>query len=401
MLVRSKSYIGELEELPQRKIRNLETIHHWLAHPEPLTSNNILKRQIVAAAVHLTRLDEQQIAGTVNCLDGAISERKEPNYFEHKSLPFMWCDCNKLLPVFRFLTILWQVNAIFENFPPDTEIVHTAFSEGGLLQTYCLIYTLVNSGYKKIHVNVIGHYIVEMVDGLHRHIDLEKEGKGFYPGIICLDEEILVIKDVIKADFLNIGLAHGATVMVDIYKSAYDYIEAVERHEAKRSNSFDNIDPSELESKIYTATKTTARLEESRCEGLALTNYDDLRQIGNISDYSCIKICAMRAHSKKEGEHGPIKKFKIVTGAQEYQGAASLLRSNEDKITMQNALMLMRDSSEIDQILKKNWHPYFLLVGEEDPSRIFKELVNRTSVAEKPPVVFESHLNQIYRCVER
>jgi len=86
-----------------------------------------------------------------------------------------------------------------------------------------------------------------------------------------------------------------------------------------------------------------------------------------------------------------IKKFRIVQGVQEYNGALKLLKSRENRITMQNALMLMHDSINLLP------STYFLLVGRDDPSNIFGELVNRTRVEEVCPVVFESRSNQMER----
>jgi len=383
LLVRSEeSYFGTPEALRERA--DFRAIEDWLNEPESLAENSTFK-QVVAATASLTGLKEKRIGGVVKCLNRAIT-KKRLNRFE-------WCTCEDLLPVYRYLTILLQVNTILERFPPRTnhELVHTTFAEEGLLQVYCLIYILVHYGYQEIHVNVIGDHIIDRI-----HCITTTNQTGFFPEIISPDE-IAKIEKVIKRKFQKVGLKYSVTVTVDIYKSAYDYIEAVETTGAKRSHSFDNIDSDKLDSKVYTVTKTKAKLQKSVCEGLAITNYHDLRQIGRIEDCSRVEIYSYDMGYTNKNKRVNSDLIRSVTIIPDGSSESLQCRKARKKV-----LRLMCNATELDQryIEKHKQHIYFLLVGRDDPSSIFTELVNRTRVKEVCPVVFEARFNQIYEYEE-
>ena len=90
------------------------------------------------------------------------------------------CRCKEATPFYRIKIILQQLGKIFQHFPDKTQpFVHTAFAEGGLLQTYLLMNCLLYAGYTNVHLNVIGPDInQERVDFFFNKI------KQNYPDVV-------------------------------------------------------------------------------------------------------------------------------------------------------------------------------------------------------------------------
>ena len=104
------------------------------------------------------------------------------------------------------------------------QIVHTAFCESYLLQTWFLINALVVLGYKNIHVNLIGYQFD-------------------FDGITSTDNPTVQQKKIIEDIFIDkLNLKSDFNVTAKAYSFAHEYITDVEKNGQGRSHSFDLID---------------------------------------------------------------------------------------------------------------------------------------------------------------
>jgi len=166
---------------------------------------------------------------------------------KHLEYPFTWCTCKKLTPYFRYFVILHEVVQILKQYPPflppyRRELVLTSFAEGGLLQTYCLVYVLRNLGYN-IHLNIIGDEILEIVAG-----EIPEAAYAFPAPIMDIQAEMS--RGAITRGF---GPLPGE-VKFEIYKSATDYINDVKAGRTPRSMMFNMIDSNDRSRAVVYAT---------------------------------------------------------------------------------------------------------------------------------------------------
>ena len=137
--------------------------------------------------------------------------------YREKEKVFKWCSkCGKAKKEARFALILDQLSYFLRFLNQEKQVVHTEFGEEGCFQIYLLTVGLLNIGYKKIELNLIG---------LSK--DLKKYGE--------LAQEKLSI----------LANEKNATVRVNIYANGVqEYIDRVGKEEAPRSHSFGMVDPS-------------------------------------------------------------------------------------------------------------------------------------------------------------
>ena len=128
---------------------------------------------------------------------------------KYAELPFSFCTCKNVLSEYRFLLILCQLNdLVLQNPDKNQRIVHTAFAEGDLLQTWLLVKGLLSLEFTNIHINLIG--------------------------LTLFSEEI--------ADKFKNSFDRRECLEVSVYLHAQEYIDAVEEKKAVPSNSFDVVD---------------------------------------------------------------------------------------------------------------------------------------------------------------
>lgn len=140
-----------------------------------------------------------------------------------EGLPFRMCSCELSTRSKRLLLVLMQLNYFIAHFKPTDRIVHTAFAESSLLQTWLLAYSLIILGYDNLHINVVGPDIFDKIT----FVD---------------SRNIPFIED--HADYVEIlfksFLPNSQKVNVKAYGYGYEYVRDVN---APKSDSFDMVDP--------------------------------------------------------------------------------------------------------------------------------------------------------------
>ena len=309
----------------------------------------------------------------------------------HKTLPYSWCICAYAPPILRYTIILLQAKSILEKYPPETTplLVHTSFAEEGLLQTYCLVHTLTNLGYRNIHVNVIGNDILESIG--------KKLGYTLAPDKKMTEKQKQKIKSVIQAEFMK--LFHTE---VQIYESVYVYMNEVLQGVAPRSMSFDMIDGGgNLPPIIYSRTKLPVLFQDSSGQPFNETVCDKIEELGTICDYEKAEIfCGI----ENKGESSP-KAYAVCE--------LSILKKTSSKYNLQNMIRtdkvgkfeieekdvtekLLPDQDRMINILRKKLQKpvcIFVLFRHHSNEEIFKELIDKTCVEGKEPIAFELNGN--------
>lgn len=313
--------------------------------------------------------------------------------WQHETLPCTWCICKYAPPILRYTIILLQVKSILERYPPATtdKLVHTSFAEEGLLQTYCLVYTLAKLDYHDICVNVIGNKILEEVATRIPAL-----------GPLTTEREKQIVIDSIQAGFSSIKDATGCNIEIRVYKSAYDYITAVSLGLAPRSMSFDMIDSGDVLNPnpiIYSPEKLPESFQDDM--GISLsrrTVCSGIENLGQIGDYKDISIYyGTGMTSKKSGKivwRKAIYQFSTleITKMLTSYTLAGIMDKSVSFIHEQDVSTLIGSLPALNSFIKsQKGHPIcvFLQFNPKPNIEIFTELIQETCVEGKEPIAFE------------
>ena len=319
--------------------------------------------------------------------------------WQHKVLPFTWCRCKNALSPLRYMIILMQVKSILEKYPPKTtkQLVHTSFAEQGLLQTYCLIYVLGRLGYRDIVVNVIGNEITQSVAG-------KITATAFSSTSSVMDMQEKNTSTAIQAGFSSITTAANCNITIAIYKSAYDYINEVQRGQVPRSMSFDMIDSGVgLKQIIYSHQPLPILFKDPIGTAFNQKGHSTPDSLGALEQYKRVSILYSTTTQCKNEWIQTAKRLKTLsickTTSSQYKLEDIMSLDSiepEQDIAEQDVKALIQGQPLMASILKETLkgHPNdacaFLLLELKNNVEIFTELINETCVTgDRDPIAFE------------
>ncbi len=344
-------------------------------------------------------IDLTQLLTIIDYLNEIKFVKFIPEECQHKALPFTWCRCKSALSPLRHMIILMQVKSILEKYPPDTtkQLVHTSFAEQGLLQTYCLIYVLGRLGYHDIVVNVIGNEITQSVAG-------KITATAFSSTSSVMDMQEKNTSTAIQAGFSSITTAANCNITIAIYKSAYDYINEVQRGQVPRSMSFDMIDSGRgLKQIIYSHQPLPILFKDNQCVDFVEKVHSTPDSLGALEQYKEVTIYYSIKPKCKNEWIQTVERFKELlickTTSNKYNWWNIMSLDNiglQQDIAEQYVKDLIQRQPLMASILKKRLrgHPKevfaFLLLQPKSNVEIFTELINETCVTgDRDPIAFE------------